>query len=81
MRLYECEHDSAQDCVCPRVRLRVCCACVYVQVCVCLSTSACVNVQVCVFMNKCVYLSGEFHVELIMNFRRNVEVFLEGSGI
>ena len=71
MRFYECEHDSAQDCVCPRVRLRVCCACVNVQVCVC----------TCVYVQVRAYLSGEFHVELIMNFRRNVEVFLEGGGI
>ena len=36
-----------------------------------------VHVCVCVYVQVRVYLSGEFHVELIMNFQRNVEVFLE----
>ena len=40
-----------------------------------------VHVCVCVYVQVRVYLSGEFHVELIMNFQRNVEVFLEGGGI
>ena len=59
----------------------MCVARVYVCKCVCvfIYVHGCVGVRV--FMYKCIYLSGEFHVELIMNFRRNVEVFLEGGGI